>query len=390
MSEWDELEPHEKRYKLAQDPVAAARIVAADRQMIAALLSHPIDLKNLRDALKNDANPDRPIINGFPALHVAIEKHDIKALEILLRYSARTDDIDSEGQVALDVAHRRHFKEAVKMLELHGAETRLAKGEEPDLSDIYAPNYQRRINNLLTEMVRKGTPEQVQQMIDLGAEVNAIDPHSNPGFPALHHAACLCDVEKVKILLANGADPLQKSTRGHNVTDTMWQARVENLYSEKWLQIHDLVREAGYTNLFDHHPLKLDANDLRQNVAISGKGDPTLMQYLVDNGKADMVLDILARDGGAHPLTAAELSKRDGSPHAHRGTLLDSFGRACKLSEVFTAAVWQGRVDEMLSLRGAVEANFAWQRQVDFEKAYNDVMAQRLKILRAKAPKLKL
>lgn len=389
MSEWDELEPHEKRYKLAQDPAAAARIVAADKKMIAALLSHPIDLKNLRDALKDDANPDRHIINGFPALHVAIEKHDIKALEILLRYSASTDDIDAEGQVALDVAHRRHFKEAVKLLELHGAETRLAKGQEPDLSDMYAPNYQRRINNLLTEMVRKGTPEQVQQMIDLGAQVNHIDPHSNPGFPALHHAACLCDVEKVKILLANGADPLQKSTRGHDVTDTMWQARVENLYSGKWLEIHDLVRKAGYTNLFDRHPLQLDANDLRQKVVISGKEDPTLMQYLVDNKQADRVLEILARDASA-PLTAQELTQRQTAPGMMRSTLLESFGREGKLSRIFTAAVWQGRVDEMLSLRGAVEKNPMFKPQVDFDAAYHDVMAQRLKILRQKAPKLKL
>lgn len=389
MSEWDELEPHEHRYKLAQDPAAAARIIAADRQMIAALLSHPIDLKNLRDALKNDANPDRHIINGFPALHVAIEKHDTKALEILLRYSARTDDIDSEGQVALDVAHRRHFREAVKMLEMHGAETRLAKGEEPDLGDEYAPNYQRRINRLLNDMVRNGTPAQVQQMIDLGAEVNHIDPHSNPGFPMLHHAACLCDVEKVKILLANGADPLQKSSRGHDVTDTMWQARIENLYSDKWLEIHDLLRAAGYTNLFDHHPLQLDANDLRQKVAISGTHDPTLMQYLVDNNKGDLVLDILSRDASA-PLTAQELSARLETTGMWRGSLLESFGRAGKLSRVFTAAVWQGRVDEMLSLRGTVEKNPIFKPQVDFDAAYNDVMAQRLKILRAKAPKLKL
>lgn len=389
MSEWDELEPHEKRYKLAQDPVAAARIIAADRQMIAAMLSHPIDLKKLRDALKNDANPDRHVINGFPALHVAIEKRDLKALEILLRYSARTDDIDATGAVALDIAHRRHFREAVKMLELHGAETRLAKGEEPDLSDIYAPNYQRRINNLLNEMVRKGSAEQVQQMIDLGAQVNAIDPHSNPGFPMLHHAACLCDVEKVKILLANGADPLQKSSRGHDVTDTMWQARIENLYSDKWLQIHDLLREAGYANFFDHHPLKLDAHDLRQKVVISGPDDPTLMQYLVDNNKGDLVLDILARDASL-PLTAQELSARLESKGMRRGSLLESFGRAGKLSRVFTAAVWQGRVDEMLSLRTAVEKNPMFKPQVDFDTAYNDVMAQRLKILRAKAPKLKL
>lgn len=389
MSEWDELEPHEHRYKLAQDPAAAPRVIAADKKMIAALLATPIDLKSLRAALKEDANPDRTIINGFPALHVAIEKRDLKALEALLRYGARTDDIDSEGQVALDVAHRRHFKEAVKMLEMHGAETRLAKGEEPDLSDIYAPNYQRRINNLLHDMVRRGTAGQVQQMIDLGAEVNYIDPHSNPGFPALHHAACLCDVEKVKILLANGADPLQKSTRGHDVTDTMWQSRIENLYSDNWLQIHDLLRDAGYTNLFDHHPLKLDANDLRQKVAVSGQHDPTLMQYLVDNNQSDRVLDILARDASA-PLTAQELSARLETTGMWRSSLLESFGRAGQLSRVFTAAVWQGRVDEMLSLRPAVEKNPMFKPQVDFDAAYNDVMAQRLKILRAKAPKLKL
>ncbi|HYD16929.1 MAG TPA: hypothetical protein VEF76_00455 [Patescibacteria group bacterium] len=387
MSEWDESEPHEKRYQLAQDAGSAARVVAADRQMIAALLSNPTDLKALRAALKADANPDRSVINGHPALHVAIHRRDLKALEILLRYAPRTDDIAPDGAVALDVAHRLRWAEGVRLLQLHGAEPRLAKGEPPDLDDIYEPSYQKRINGLLYQMVRKGTPEQVQQMIDLGADVNARDPHSNPSFPPLHHAACICDEAKVEILLKAGADVLMKSTRGHEITDTMWQSRPEHLYSDAWLRIHDRLRQAGYTNLFDVHPLKLDAAQLREKVFIGGREDPTLLQYLVNNGKADTVIDLLTKPG-APALTAAELLKKDTTGFG--GTLLDSFGRAGKLSRIFTAAVWQGRVEEMMSLRPAVENNFTNKKQVEFDAAYQEVLGQRLKDLRARAPKLKL
>lgn len=388
MSAWDDLEPQEKRNRLLQDPAEAARIIAADRRLVAAMQRNPIDLDALRRALEDDASPDRPVINGMPPLHVAIHRGDLKALETLLLFSASTDDVDPEGANALDEACRRNFPAAVKLLRQFGAETRLA-GAAEDRDDSYAPSYQARANAFLFQMVRKGTAEQVRQALDLGADVNATEPYANPSFPPLHHAAALCDVGKVKILLDAGADVFARSSRGHEAVDTMWQARGENLFGEKWLRIHGMLREAGYGNLFDKPPAKLTAADLHDRVFLSGgRDDPTLLAHLILNGRIDYVLELLARaPKGA--LRAEDLLKPHGTGLS-KLTLLDAIGRAGKLSQVFTAAVWQGRLEEMMSLRPAVEANLSWKKQVDFDKARAEVLACRLKDLKNRAPKLNL
>lgn len=388
MSEWDDLEPHEKRARLLQDPAEAKRLIAADARLVAVMKQEPVDIEELRAALKDDASADRPVVAGLPPLHVAIHRGDLKALETLLLFSASTDDVDPDGANALDVAIRSRNDAAVKMLKQYGAETRQVGLAPEETVDIYAPSYQSRVNQFLFNMVRKGTAEQVEQALALGADPNATEPYATPSFPPLQHAATLCDVEKVKTLLDAGADVFGRSSAGHEAVDTMWQARPENLLGENWFRIHDMLREAGYNNLFDRHPAKLGAADLRQPVYLSQKGNPTLFAHLVNNGKIDEVLDILRRDPKGH-LHASDLLEKRGSDFG-RAPLIDAIGRAGKLSEIFTSAVWQGRLEEMMSLRDVVEKNTLWKDQVDFEKARSDVLAYRLKDLKNRAPKLKL
>src|SRR3954463_12678997 len=113
MSEWDEFDPEQKRRRQLEDPLQAERLIAADKRLIAAMNRMPIDLEGLRTALKDDACPDRIVINGMPALHVAIHKRDVKALDLLLRHAARTDDWDIEGATAMDEAYRKRFHDGI-------------------------------------------------------------------------------------------------------------------------------------------------------------------------------------------------------------------------------------------------------------------------------------
>lgn len=388
MSEWDDLEPHEKRSRLLQDPAEAKRIIAADARLIAAMQSDPADIQALRAALKDDASPDRPVIAGLPPLHVAIHRGDLKAIETLLLFSASTDDVSPDGANALDIAIRARNEAAQKLLKQYGAETRQVGYPPEETADFYAPSYQLRIDRFLFSMVRKGTAEQVAQALALGANPSATELYSTPSFPPLHYAAVQCDVEKVKVLLDAGADVFGRSGIGHEVVDVMWQAKPENLLGESWYKIHDMLREAGYINLFDKPPATLKAADLHDTVYLSQGGNPTLLAHLVQNGKVDYVLGLLQDDPQAQ-LRASDLLARDDRGLGN-APLIDAIGRVGRLSDFFTAAVWQGRVEEMMSLREVVEKNTLWGNQVDFEKARAEVMSRRLKDLKNKAPKLKL
>jgi len=396
MSEWDDLDPHEKRAKRMYDPAAAGRMAAANVQLVAALRQSPIDLPRLHKALQDDANPDCLVINGFPALHVALHRRDAKAVDLLLRYAANTNDVNGEGYNALDEAHRVQFQPGIKALKQNGAELRVLGAHDGDetaedvRTDIFAPSYQSRVNALLFKAVATGTAAQVQQALALGADANAKDVRYNPVYTPLHHAAAWVDAEKVKLLLDAGADINAKSSHGHDVIDMLWTAGIK-VFDDEWLQMYQNLQDRGYTNMFLKQPDELTLDDLLEPVWLSGKDRPTKLHYLVAIGKGDVALDIAERSAGAQNprrLTAADLQRVE--PGYRNDTLLHAFASEKKLSRVFTAAVWQGRLEEMLSLQPAVEADFDAKGQVDFDKARADVLSHRLKDMKARAPKLKL
>ncbi|MDE1152002.1 MAG: hypothetical protein PW788_05625 [Micavibrio sp.] len=390
MSEWDDLDPHEKRAKRMYDPASAARMVAADTLLIEALLQSPIDLPLLHKALQADANPDRTIINGYPALHVALHRHDTKAVDLLLRYAANTNDVNSSGYNALDEAYRTFFTAGIKALKQHGAETRVLAAEEAEradiAADIYAPSYQSRINAFLFHAAGKGTAEQVRQALALGADANAQDIRYSPSFTPLLHAVAWVDAEKTKILLDAGANPNGKSSDGRDVIDMLWTAGTR-AFDDSWVQLYKTLQDRGYTNIFLKQPEELTFDDLMEPVMTGpGKDKPTKLHYLVAHGKSDAVFDILARSSNRR-LTAADLQKKE--PYYRNETLLTALASQKQLTRIFTAAIWQGRVEEMMSLQKPVETDFNTKGTVDFDKARAEVMNHRLKDMKARAPKLK-
>jgi hypothetical protein len=395
MSEWDEFDPEQKRNSLLKDPVQAERLIAADKRLIAAMNKMPIDLNGLRDALTDDACPDRIVINGLPALHVAIHKRDIKALDLLLRHAARTGDWDVEGATAMDEAYRKRFHEGIKLLKLSNAEPRIYGEPGHDKpEEVFAPSYETRMTGLLFKMIRHGTPQQVRQAIELGGNVNPPRPEG-PWWPPLHVAVSQCDPAKVNILLNAGADIFARTSKGQEVVDVLWDAPGTKLLGPEWMQMFDDLRDAGYQNLFVKHPSEFTLNDLRQPLpqeperrgpAREPVPPPSLLHHLVRNGHADFVFEVLKRDP-KDQLTARELLTRC---EKHRETLLEAFANAGSLPRIFSSETWQDRLEEMLSLRPAVDKSLYMRNRVDFNKASADVRERRLQELKRKAPKLQL
>jgi hypothetical protein len=385
MSQWEDLDPDQKRRRMLDDPAQAPLLVAADKRLIAAMMQDPIDLKSLSAALRDHANPDRIVVNGFPALHVAVHRRDIQALSLLLDHGVSVNDWDAEGATALDEAHRKRFTEGVKKLKQFSAETRLVIASGEDQPDpVEAASYQIRMNKRLLKMIERGEAEQVQQAIDLGADVNMQDGYSFR--PPLHTAALQCDAEKVKIILDAGADVFRRTKTGEDVLDILWQATPRRLFGPEWQQVYDVLTERGYNNLFARHPSQMTLSDLRQSFPDGQKDPPTLLHYLVRGGHADVVFDALKRNPDDR-LTAADMLTKS---TRYRKTLLDAFAETGRLADVFTADVWQDRLEEMLSLQPHAEKAFSAARKVDFSRAAADVRARRLQNLKLKAPKLKL
>lgn len=398
MSEWDEFDPEQKRRAMLDDPEKAERLIAADRRLISAMNKNPIDLEGLRGALTDDACPDRLIINGLPALHVAIHKHDIKALDLLLRHAARTDDWDIDGATAMDEAYRKRFVEGIKMLKLFSAEPRIYGEPGHDKPDeVYAPSYEMRMNQLLFKMIRFGTAKQVGQAIELGANVNMPPPNpSQPFWPPLHVAVAQCELDKVKVLVESGADLFARSSRGQEVCDVQWETPSVKLLSPEWDQIFDYLKDSGYNNLFLKHPRDFTLGDLRQTLPLSedrrvgSKSEiirpRTMLHHLVVTGHADVVFNVLERNPG-DCLTAEDFLTRS---DRDRKTLLEACGDAGLLPKIFSSDIWQDRLEEMMSLRPQVEKSLYMRNRVDFNKASADVRARRLQELKKKAPKLQL
>jgi ankyrin repeat protein len=387
MSEWDEFDPEQQRREMLKDPVKADRLIAADKRLIAAMNKMPVDLEALKESLTAEACPDRIIINGMPALHVAIHKHDIKALDLLLRHAARTDDWDIEGATALDEAYRKRFHDGIKMLKLFSAEPRLVRrpdDEEPEA--VYAPSYEMRMNTLLVNMIRRGTALQVKQAIELGANVNMSPPGNQNFWPPLHIAIAQCEPDKVKVLVEAGADIFARSSLGQEVVDELWHAPVAKLLGPEWSEIFDYLHEKGYSNFFVKHPSQFTLNDLRQQLPTGDKKAPTLLHHLIHAGQAEFVFNVLQKNPDDR-LTAADFLKKS---EQHRQTLLETCAGQGLLPKIFTADIWQGRLEEMLSLRNHVDNSFSLRGKVDFNKASSDVRACRLRELKVKAPKLQL
>lgn len=356
---------------VVSDADKTAQQAAADNRLIAAMSASVIDHAAVRAALDDGACPDRLLPGGLPVLHAAVERGDADLLQLLIRYDAELSDTDNSGASALDTAYRTHFVQGIRILSDAGAPF-CQIGSDPRYlpEDVAVNNYQTRINAVLMHAVHKGTAEDVKHALALGADANAIEnAQGRARYSALHLAIARCDAGKVNALLDAGADVHAVSGRGETSLDMLWWAGAKDLLGPAWQDVYKILDARGARTLFSRRPEELTLTDLRAAVPIGLDGKTTALHFLVRMGKMDIVMDAIRRS--EHGLTRADLMKR--SEYYGGETLLDAFVASRKLSGLFTAAVWRGRLDEMLALRPQIDANPRAAAQVDFDAAVRDI-----------------
>ncbi len=371
------------------DPEKAAKQVDADNRLIDALAQNIVDVRKVEAALLDGANPDRIIREGYPAIHIAVRRQNLPLLQVLIQYDANLDDVDAEGNSVLDAAYQERFGAGVRVLTEAGAKLRLTGLEAHDMIPEEGENYQLRIDEVMFRALRGGTAADVKNALALGADPNAEEYHAHPAYCALHLAVARCDLEKVTLLLDAGARVEATSGRGETSLDMLWWAGSRELFTDDWHKIFKMLEDRGARTLFSRHPDELTLDDLRRTVPIGLDGETTALHFLVRLGKMDFVMDVIKRDGGG--LTLEDLSKR--SSYYKEETLLDAFVGSRRLSDIFTAHVWQGRLEEMLSLQPKINDDPKARWQVDFDVAKQDVLRYRRRELQKSAqhnPGLKL
>lgn len=355
----------------AADAVKTAAQEAADNRFLAAMKRSVIDHAEIEAALKAGACPDRVLPGGLPPVHAAVERGDAAFLKLLIEYDAELSDTDNDGASALDAAYRNHFTLGIRLLSDAGANFQLIGNDPRYLPDeVLVSNYQTRIDKVLMRAIHKGTTEEVERALRLGADANAIEnAEGRARYSALHLAIARCDTGKVNALLAAGADVHAVSGRGETSLDMLWWVGAKDLLGTAWHEIYKTLDAKGGRTLFSRRPEELTITDLRAYVPIGLDGKTTALHFLVRMGKMDFVMDAIARSKGG--LTRADLLKR--SDYYGGETLLEAFIASRRLSSLFTAAVWRDRLDEMLALRPYIDADPRARVQVDFDAAVRDI-----------------
>jgi ankyrin repeat protein len=356
---------------LVGDAEKAARQTEADNRLIAAMQASVVDRAAVETALRDGACPDRMLPGGMPVLHAAVQRGDIDLVQLFIKYDAELSDTDNDGASALDTAYRLHFAQGIRALSDAGAPFCLI-GNDPRYlpDDLLITNYQTRIDSVLMSAVHKGTADDVKRALALGADANAIEnAQGRARYSALHLSIARCDVQKVNALLDAGADVHAVSGRGETSLDMLWWVGAKDLLGNAWYDIYKILDARGGRTLFSRRPEELTLTELRATVPIGLDGKTSALHFLVRMGKMDLVMAAIERSQDG--LTRADLMKR--SDYYGGETLLDAFVASRRLSQLFTAAVWRERLDDMLSLRPQIDADPRARTQVDFELAARDI-----------------
>ncbi len=326
--------PEDYLLTVLADPKLAAQQAAADQLLIAAFHDRKLDIEKLRKALDAGANPSRVVWNGYPALHLAVMRRSSPAVALLLQHGAIASDVDARGVTALKEAINIDFASAIKLIKQYGGE---------QTAPIFESNYQILIDEEMTNVAKYGKVDQLKSAILLGADVNA------KAMPPLLMAMPRCDADIVDVLLKAGADPGVQHSKYGNVFTQIWRASNSVLGSRQWLDFYDAV-----TRLCPGHagsapnPNMMTVADLLQICPVAQQKDCTYLHYLIEAGKADFVMDVIRRDS-KNRLTAEDFLRRTGGH-----TLLEVIANKGYLAAFLSPDVWQGRVQEMLSLENHV------------------------------------
>ena len=144
------------------------------------------DLAEVKRLIDGGANPNAAKNYGFTALKQAAVKGHDEVVKILLAAGANPNAADDEGDTALDIAQEKGYPKIISILENY----------TPGQYDHYLPHS-------IVQAGEHGDIEKIKRLLAEGANPNsAIDG----GKTALHVAASNGHAEALKILLAAGAD----------------------------------------------------------------------------------------------------------------------------------------------------------------------------------------
>lgn len=171
------------------------------------------DLERVRKLLKSgvDPNPDAKPNWGVTPLHLAVP-HDL-VVEELLKFGADPNAKDDQGGTPLHWAATA----TVKGGNARSIELLVAAGAGLDARD----NFLRSPLHIAAE--NKKNPRPLAKLLELGADVNAIDGNENtPLLSALKGSSA----EHARLLFAAGADPLKPGPHGKSPLEIAWAESV--------------------------------------------------------------------------------------------------------------------------------------------------------------------
>lgn len=346
---------------LLRDPVRCQKQIAADNKLIYILKQPQIDLAALEAALDEGANPDRVVMKGYPALHVAILRQSAEAVKLLLRYDADIFVYDPQGRLPQEQALLNGFTAGQNIL----ADALSTQQGTPD-----EDTYQDMINTevLQAAIDNRRPARELAAAIALGGHVNV----TTQLVPPLLLAAAAANEEKVDILLRAGAVVPSAENPKDEILRHMWNADKNRLFSDEWFRIYDKLVKKGAGDLFTRHPLRYTLADLREPLGLAGEfGQRTRFMHLALMDKFDYLVAVIAADKKNHVTINDFLVST--TLNGKQKTLLDVMMEAGRLDDFLTPEIWGTRVADLERLRPYVMLHSLGRREVDFDAALQRV-----------------
>jgi ankyrin repeat protein len=214
------------------------------------------------------------------ALHVAVRRRRLSAVEILLDHGVEIDAKTAGGKTAYAHAVRRTFTEIAELLAARGADTSLNDSDlfalavvEGRLDDARSmlksnPGVARTGNpeedRLLADVAGRNDSETVQLLIDAGADLSATGLDN--GTP-LHQSAWFGQPENARLLIDAGA-PLDHFENDHECSPIGWAVHGSrysggaDVRQDKYVTLVEMLLAAGSSLCYpndstDHYRRKL-------------------------------------------------------------------------------------------------------------------------------------
>jgi ankyrin repeat protein len=183
--------------------------------LVVSLVMHETPPESLAAALRRGANSNEVSVNGWPALHIAASRGDMKSVTVLLENGASRNSIDNSKHTALGQALVHGHYEVAKIL--HQA------GVGPTDFDLEkASRYA--ANKLTVKETHEQGRAQLRYLLGLGLNAKKYD---DAGWALIHYAIWAGDIEIAKELLSRGADPKARLGDGRTPLELLFEAKLD-------------------------------------------------------------------------------------------------------------------------------------------------------------------